>query len=198
MFARLGAGSPKKIGLMTAKQIITDLKSENNMAFGQLYTQHFGMVRRFVENNSGCVQDAEDIFQDAMVVLVEKLRRDDFMLTASLKTYVMAISKNIWLKQLRNARHKNMGDVYADELFFEEIDRVIEEERSYRDILQSYLHRITEHCKGLIHDMFFKEKTIEQIQKEYGYSSRHNAQNQKHKCVEQIRRVKEADENKKN
>lgn len=39
-------------------------------------------------------------------------------------------------------------------------------------------HRVTEHCQGLIHDMFFKEKSIEQIQKEYGYSTKHNAQNQ--------------------
>lgn len=38
--------------------------------------------------------------------------------------------------------------------------------------------------------MFFKNKPIEQIQKEYGYSTKHNAQNQKHKCVEQIRKVK--------
>ena len=37
----------------------------------------------------------------------------------------------------------------------------------------------------------FSSKKIEQIQKEYGYSSKQNAQNQKYKCVEQIRRVKE-------
>jgi hypothetical protein len=42
--------------------------------------------------------------------------------------------------------------------------------------------------------MFFENKNIETIQKEYGYSSRHNAQNQKHKCIEQVRKVKEADQ----
>lgn len=44
--------------------------------------------------------------------------------------------------------------------------------------------------------MFFKNKPIEQIQKDYGYSTKHNAQNQKHKCVEQIRKVKEQEEKK--
>jgi len=42
--------------------------------------------------------------------------------------------------------------------------------------------------------MFFKEKAIELIQKEYGYSTKHNAQNQKHKCVEQIRKIKAKEE----
>lgn len=179
-----------------ATEILNDLKGENNNAFGLLYKEYFGMVNRFVINNNGESIDAEDIFQDTMLVLVEKLRQDNFELTASMKTYIMAIAKNLWLKHLRT--HKKVvefSELY-DNNFFEEINLAIEQEKNYWDKLQNYMHKITEHCKGLIHDMFFKEKAIEQIQKEYGYSTKHNAQNQKHKCVEQIRRVKEEEEKK--
>ena len=62
------------------------------------------------------------------------------------------------------------------------------------DKLQNLLHKITKHCQGLIHDMFFKEKTVEEIQKNYGYTNKHTLQNQKYKCVEQIKKVK-AEEN---
>ncbi len=171
--------------------IIADLKGESNNAFGILYKQYFGMINWFVTNNNGLTEDAEDIFQDTMMILLEKLRQDDFQLTASLKTYIMAISKNLWLKRLRNAYrdagYKNINDTN----YYEEINLAIEQEKSYTDKLQTFIHKITKHCQGLIYDMFFKEKAIEQIQKEYGYSTKHNAQNQKHKCVEQIRRVKE-------
>lgn len=179
-----------------ATEILNDLKGENNNAFGLLYKEYFGMVNSFVINNNGESIDAEDIFQDTMLVLVEKLRQDNFELTASMKTYIMAIAKNLWLKHLRT--HKKvveLSELY-DNKFFEEINLAIEQEKNYWDKLQNYMHKITEHCKGLIHDMFFKEKAIEQIQKEYGYSTKHNAQNQKHKCVEQIRRVKEEEEKK--
>jgi RNA polymerase sigma factor (sigma-70 family) len=177
-------------------EVLDDLKNENNVAFGLLYTEYFGMVSRFVTNNSGRTDDAEDVFQDTMLVLVEKLRRDDFQLTASMKTYIMAIAKNIWLKRLRKTyREIEITDLY-DDTFFKSIDQAIDQEKTYWDKLQQYVHQITEHCKGLIHDMFFKEKAIEQIQIEYGYTTKHNAQNQKHKCVEQIRKVKEADEKK--
>lgn len=172
-------------------EIIEDLKGENNSAFGQLYKAHFGMVNRFVIHNNGRTADAEDIFQDTMMVLLEKLRQDDFQLTASIKTYIMAISKNLWLKRLRTAYRETEFTDKHDTKFYEEINLAIENERSYADKLQGYMHKITKHCQGLIHDMFFKEKAIEQIQKEYGYSTKHNAQNQKHKCVEQIRKVKE-------
>lgn len=78
--------------------IIIDLKGENTYAFGEMYKNYFGMVNRFVINNNGTTNDAEDIFQDTMLILVEKLRKDNFVLTASLKTYTMAISKNLWFK----------------------------------------------------------------------------------------------------
>ena len=179
-------------------EIIDDLKGENNNAFGQLYKEYFGMVNRFVTNNNGRTDDAEDIFQDTMIVLLEKLRQDDFQLTASIKTYIMAISKNLWLKRLRTTYRETEFTNIHDIKFYEEINLAIEQEKNYWDKLQNYMHKITDHCKGLIHDIFFKEKTIEQIQQEYGYSTKHNAQNQKHKCVEQIRKVKEEDEKSEN
>lgn len=178
------------------REIIDDLKGENNNAFGQLYKAYFGMVNRFVTNNNGRTGDAEDIFQDTMMVLLEKLRQDNFQLTASIKTYIMAISKNLWLKRLRNvSRETEFTDIHGNN-FYEEISISIEQEKNYWDKLQNYIHKISDHCQGLIHDIFFKEKAIEQIQQEYGYSTKHNAQNQKHKCVEQIRKIKEEDEKK--
>ena len=174
-------------------KLLADLKGENNYAFGEIYKNYFPMVRRFVLNNSGNTEDAEDIFQDTMIVLLDKLRYDNFQLTASLKTYVMAISKNLWFKKLRSNHKETEFTEIHNNSFFEEINLAIEKEKTYRDKLQNYIHKISRHCQGLIHDIFFKEKAIEQIQEEYGYSTKHNAQNQKHKCVEQIRKVKEAD-----
>jgi DNA-directed RNA polymerase specialized sigma24 family protein len=174
--------------------ILTDLKGESSYAFGILYKNHFVMVSRFVIKNSGTALDAEDVFQDTMLVLVEKLRQDDFVLTASIKTYIMAISKHLWFKKLRSAsRELEFTDVHNSKLL-QEIEFSIEQEKTYWDKLQFYMTKITDHCSRLMHDMFFKNKPIEQIQIEHGYTSRHNAQNQKHKCMEQIRKVKNEDE----
>ena len=177
--------------MQTRTEIIIDLKGENNQAFGVMYKNYFTVVSRFITNNKGTNDDAEDIFQDTMIALVAKLRQDDFILEASVKTYIMAIAKNLWFKRLRSFNREMEFTDIQDNKYYEEISLAIEQEKTYWDKLQNYIHQITEHCKGLIHDMFFKNKPIEQIQKEYGYSTKHNAQNQKHKCVEQIRKVKE-------
>jgi len=170
---------------------LTDLKNENNFAFGKMYKDNFQKISKFVQINSGSIPDAEDLFQDAMLVLVEKLQQDNFKLTASINTYVYAICKNIWYKKLRDRNFQLSIDDVQNRDFQLSISNAIENEKSYLEKLKGYLTKITDHCNRLIHDIFFKEKAIEQIQQEYGYSNKHNAQNQKHKCVEQIRRVKE-------
>lgn len=174
--------------------IIIDLKTENNFAFGQLYKDNFDKISNFVQNNNGNQEDAEDIFQDAMVVLVEKLRHDSFKLTASIDTYVYAICKNLWFKKLRDKSYELSVDELESIDFLTAINDSIEAEKTYIEKLKSYLLKITDHCNQLITDIFFKDKAIDQIQSDYGYSSRHNAQNQKYKCVEQIRKVKDKEE----
>ena len=170
--------------------IFDDLKGENNIAFCELYKKYFTSVSRFVLNHKGTINDAEDIFQDTLLIFVEKLRKDDFVLTATVKTYLMAIAKHLLLNRLRTTyQETEFTEAYNDK-FFEEITISIEEEKNYHDKLLNLMDKITNHCRGIIDDIFFKNKSIVQIQKDYGYSTKHNAINQKHKCIEQIKKAK--------
>ncbi len=172
--------------------MVANLRNGNRDSYEALYKENFASVEKFITKNSGTIDDAKDIFQDTLLVLIEKLRADNFELTASLKTYIIAISKNLWFKKLRYQSYYRQSE-FSD-TFNSEISTSINDEKSYWEKLQSYLSKITAHCNHLLQSMFFKNKNIEAIQKEYGYSSRHNAQNQKHKCIEQVRKVKEADQ----
>ncbi len=177
------------------KDVLIDLKTENNFAFGKLYENNFQKISKFVHSNSGNKAEAEDLFQDAMIVLVEKLRQDHFKLTASIDTYVYAICKNLWFKKLRDRNFQFSIEEIQKIDFQNSMADSIENEKSYLEKLEGYLLKITAHCNRLIKDMFFRDQAIEQIQREYGYSTKHNAQNQKHKCVQQIRKVKEQEDN---
>ncbi len=178
--------------------LLDDLKGENNFAFGALYQKYFDSVKYFVLKNNGSTADAADVFQDTMLVLIEKMRKDNFVLTASIKTYIVAISKNIWYKKLRNAGREIAFEQMHESNFFEEINLDIEREKTYADRMKGYMLKITEHCSRLINDIFYKGKELQEIQAQYGYTSRHNAVNQKHKCISQIRKIKEQEEKQKN
>ncbi len=84
-----------------SQQIIANLKKGNSRSYEALYQENFSSVEKFIVKNNGTIDDAKDVFQDTLIVLIEKLRADNFELTASLKTYIIAISKNLWFKKLR-------------------------------------------------------------------------------------------------
>lgn len=169
---------------------VDDFKKDSNIAFGILYQQYFGYTKKFVLNNKGNLEDAEDIFQDALLILYEKLNADEFKVQTCLGNYIIGIVKNLWLKKLKN-RNFYIG---SPESYFmehqQEIGAAIENEKYYWEKLVGYIKFISSHCQNLIHDIFIENKSMEEIQDKYHYSSRHNAQNQKYKCVEQIKKIK--------
>lgn len=67
---------------------IEDFQKDNNVAFGILYRKYFGYTRKFVLSNKGNSEDAEDVFQDALIILYEKLYDDDFKAYTCLANYV--------------------------------------------------------------------------------------------------------------
>lgn len=173
------------------RQTLSGLRNKDNKAYTILYTFYYPMVESFILKNSGNTDDAKDIFQETIIVLLNKVPTGDFELTSSLKTYIFSISSNLWLKRLRNARKINGTScdnlantvVNAEENTFEKYDELTPIEK-----VQDFLSRITLKCQTLLKAIFFFQKDIHTITQENGYTNVHNAQNQKYKCLEQARR----------
>ena len=47
---------------------------------------------------------------------------------------------------------------------------------------------MTNKCITLLKAIFYDEKNIDTITKDYGYTNKHNSQNQKYKCLGQARK----------
>jgi len=173
-------------------QTYLGLKSKDNQAFEVLYKFYYPSVKNFITKNNGSVDDAKDIFQETILVLLEKVPKDDFNLTSSLKTYIFAISSNLWLKRLRDSNkivriELDMYEKYLTDYEEAEIDA---NQNNIKRALNVF-KKVTNKCKVLLTAIFYDEKNIETVTKEFGYTNKHNAQNQKFKCLEQARRGSE-------
>jgi RNA polymerase sigma factor (sigma-70 family) len=194
------------------KQLLTEFCEGNTKAFAKLYHYYYGFVENYVCKNKGTKEDAQDIFQETLIVFFEKLKKEDFYLTASLKTYIIAISKNMWLNVLRKnkktmvyslATSENSdeeGNEYnqkaIESILSVEFDTELENEKPIVEKFGDYFSALTSHCQNLLSTIVEEQKTTEEIQKEFGYTTRHNLHNQKHKCVNQLKKVKALAESK--
>lgn len=175
------------------RTILDGMKQQEQSAFRLLYTFYYPTVERFVLRNNGTKADAEDIFQETLLVLLEKVPADDFELTSSLKTYIFAVASNLWLKRLRSAKRifrADMNDLEEElaakgSLLYTTQSELDSETQTLKSLIQRGLAKITEHCQRLISAIFFHNKKVADL----GYKNAHTAQNQQYKCLEQLRKV---------
>jgi RNA polymerase sigma factor (sigma-70 family) len=118
----------------TWKQALLEGQSE---AFRQAYESAYPIVASMVRNNSGSSDDAQDLFQDTLIVLVEKLQRGDLKIydNVSVNTFIGGIARRQWLKVLEKRGKK--GTRSLDDLLVvpSEADSILYELETGRNAL---------------------------------------------------------------
>ena len=171
-------------------QLLNQLRAGNNRGFAMLYRHCYPSIEHFVLQNSGSQDQAKDLFQETLLILLTNLQDPTFHLTSSLKTYVFTISKNLWLKQLKkSARWTGLEDVGELSSLLAPIE--IETPPTAYEKVLAILAKLTTHCQNLLSAIFFRKKEMTDIVQDDGYANMHSAQNQKYKCLQQARKAGE-------
>jgi RNA polymerase sigma-70 factor (ECF subfamily) len=85
-------------------------------AFQELYERHRKAVFRFAYRLSGNVENAEDLTHDCFLSLIKRVASFDPG-RASLRTYLLAATRNLWLKQLRTMGRESALDEFDENDF---------------------------------------------------------------------------------
>lgn len=79
------------------QDIIKCLKNRESYVVRYLYDRYLPMIRLMVYQKGGTSEDAKDLFQNALIIMVEKMDNNDFVLTCKFKTFFYSVSVNLWL-----------------------------------------------------------------------------------------------------
>jgi len=175
---------------MEENHVVEGLRKRENAAYHLLYTFYYPSIENFVMRNSGTSADAKDIFQETIIVLLDKVPKEDFVLTSSIKTYIFAVASNLWLKRLRDAKKLTQldNDLELEDMSLSEWEEK-EEIRSERNVIQRVFHKVSRHCLVFLTKTFLTGATREKLIEEMGYKNPHTFDNQKYKCLEQARKT---------
>ena len=82
------------------------IENDENI-YKYFYQKLFGIVAKFVIDNNGTYAEAEDVFQDAILVITEKFRGQKELLNKKTRVFAMFIGivHNMWRERLREIKH---------------------------------------------------------------------------------------------
>lgn len=176
------------------KAILEGLAVSDKKAVETIYRENFNMVQSLIINNNGSSDDAKDIFQEAIIVLYEKVRSGTFELNCQIKTFVYSVSRRLWLKRLQQQnRYSAPGDSIENVVAVEEDLEAHEQRNAEYDMMEKAISNLGEPCKSLLEAYYLQKQNMQVIAANFGYTNADNAKNQKYKCLMRLKKIFFAD-----
>lgn len=147
-----------------------------------LYQEVFPMLARFVNKRGGSLDQAKDIFHDALVIWYEKSEggNDDFV--SSDKAYIYGIGRHLWFRDF-TVDNKLKG--FDDSMENDFVDST--ELQPSNSGLMALLEKSGKKCMDLLKSFYYDKLSMSQLAAGFGFRSERSATVQKYKCLEKVR-----------
>lgn len=171
-------------------RLLDRIRRGDEEALVTLYRQSLRPVTALITRNSGTGRDAEEVLQEALVILWERVRQKRYRHTARLETFLYATARNLWLRRLARARREAPREIDPEESVSEDpspLDVLIESEESV--LIGDALTRLGEPCRTLLILFYWEEASMEEIAGRLGFANPDTAKSKKYQCKKALQEL---------
>lgn len=144
-----------------------------------------GFIFGFVQKQGGNAQDAEDIFQDAIIILERQVREGSYRGAGSLGGYIQGIARKLWLRRRsKNNRVQELQPGQEDGMEQSPEAQFIAEER--QRVIDEVLDKIGQRCKQIL-TLYKLKHSMEEIAEAMGFAGKDVAKNEAYQCRKRFR-----------
>jgi RNA polymerase sigma factor (sigma-70 family) len=153
----------------TDNEIIDCLRNRQSYVVHYLWDRYMPMIRLMVRQKGGTNEDAHDIFQDGLIIMLEKLDNKQFALTCKFKTFLYCVCENLWKTVLdkRTAATNyftRRSEPESDKDFTDLIDH-----QMYEEIFQDVFETLDPISKKIL-TLYWQEVSPQEIADKLGYT----------------------------
>jgi RNA polymerase sigma factor (sigma-70 family) len=178
-----------RLKIFPDQDFIERIKADDRTVLGEIFIRFERMVHHYITSHGGGKVDAEDILQESVIVLWQKVNSGNFELTSKMSTFIMGVAKNKWMAELRK-RNRISGQEIPYNLPANNpttLDKVIASEKM--EILRSAFELIQPICKKILLLFYFEEKCLEEIAKTLNFANSDVVKSKKYQCKKLLEEV---------
>jgi RNA polymerase sigma factor (sigma-70 family) len=159
-----------------------------------LYRKVFPLVQRYITKRSGRKEDADDVFQDAMMIFYKQVVKNSFDSKYNVYGYLYRLSINCWINKVKKESRIELKDEMP-EAGTEEVMEVTESMITGRDenLLKDVFSDIGDKCIELLTYTIYYNLLMEDIMIRMGFTSVSAVKMQQQRCKQKL--IKEIENN---
>lgn len=166
------------------------IRSNDEVALGQLYTTNYAKVEAFILNNNGTEEQAKDIFQEAFIALWRNIQLGRFepQSESSLDGYLYQIAKNKWMDYLRSGQFTKVVRMDEARIADSTVHTEPQEEHEYLAAVKKYFGVLGDNCKEVLRRYYYENESLRDIGVRMGWTEA-TAKNNKYRCIQKLREL---------
>lgn len=168
--------------------LLNGIRRNDTIVLQFIYKNFYSKINFFIKKNSGDDDDANDIFQEAIIIIFRKLKANELVLDCTFETYLYSVCRFLWLKQLdkRKVEKEKIKDnhEYHDDIYDDGLEKVVDLNERYR-LYQKHFTNLGKDCQKVL-QLYFDKVPLNNIAQIMGFKSEKYAKKRKFKCKEYL------------
>ena len=149
----------------------------------RIYKKVFPPVAKLVNRLGGSLEDAKDLFHDALIIFYEQQYEKSEKIVMSVEGYIIGIVKKLWLRKFKNSRIPGLLEAMEHKIEIpDDFYPTVSERRLIR-----FLEKAGKRCLDLLHTFYFTMLPAKEIAQRLGYANEHSVSVQKYKCLDKLK-----------
>lgn len=164
---------------------INYLLTNDRKGLKAIYDEFLPKIQSIIRGMGGTDDDGWEIFQESLIVIMAKARKDDFELTSSFYTFLVSICRFKWFNESKKKYKKEL--TIEDNVTLstdEDIVRDINQVERYR-LYRSKLSMLKPMCRQIL-ELFFNQYSLKEIREKLSLASENAAKQKKHQCQKKL------------
>jgi RNA polymerase sigma factor (sigma-70 family) len=175
-------------------QIIEMIKNRDDKVIGYIRRKYLPIIEYMIKNyaysngKNYCTaeeSDVDDVFQEALYVLIERVWEQDFKLTSSLITFFYAVCRNI----LKVKLNKKLLEVDFRDYNYMQLKDNNDTDKLYdlelkRQLFDHYFEKLSDRCRSIL-KLYWKEFPVPVIARDLGVTMNF-VMKRKYECIKRL------------
>ena len=175
-------------------QEIIKLLKDSSGNLDIIYEKHKDYCMNFMKKINHNDELNQDIFHDALIVLNEKVKKDDFVLreNCTIQTYLNSICRNqILVRFKKNSKHSEYSEDYDVRIddWYENLETENNEKLRAGVTAFEKLKDLGGKCYEILRRFFYENHSMEKIAYDLEYTNADNVKNQKSRCQKKLKEL---------